>query len=122
MNTQAQITFAVRHYAGLVSYNCHGFLEKNGDKVLDDQRDVIRASRSPHVRSIVDEDAGVPDEVLVLRRNGSAVGGQGIVRLGDAASGAPPLQRAGSSAVGGQRIKTIGALFISSTLHIYWQL
>ena len=30
------LRFAIEHYAGVVAYDARGFLEKNGDKLLDD--------------------------------------------------------------------------------------
>ena len=45
-------SFCVTHYAGKVSYDTSAFVEKNGDKVLADQRDAVLTSASPLVTAL----------------------------------------------------------------------
>eukprot|EP00966_Prymnesium_polylepis_P150674 3480456-Prymnesium_polylepis.1 len=51
----AATEFTVKHYAGLVTYQVIGFVEKNGDRVLDDQRAALLESSSSLVRSLFDD-------------------------------------------------------------------
>src|SRR5690606_28793038 len=46
-------TFTVHHYAGAVTYNVDGFLDKNKDQMFDDLIRVIHSSKIPLIQSIV---------------------------------------------------------------------
>ena len=45
----SKLHFCVDHYAGVVTYDGAGFVEKNGDKLLDDQKQAVQSSRDPLV-------------------------------------------------------------------------
>ena len=51
----AALLFTVSHYAGRVTYDTKGFVGKNGDKVLEDQRAVLLSSASALLGSLFDE-------------------------------------------------------------------
>lgn len=50
-----ELTFAVAHYAGVVTYDVARLVEKNGDKVLDDQRAALLSSSHSLLRALFDE-------------------------------------------------------------------
>uniref|UniRef100_A0A6B2KWF1 Myosin motor domain-containing protein n=1 Tax=Arcella intermedia TaxID=1963864 RepID=A0A6B2KWF1_9EUKA len=50
-----QDAFTVVHYAGEVTYNCNGFLEKNHDRMYDDLLDSITATKSKFLTQVLQE-------------------------------------------------------------------
>lgn len=47
--------FIIRHYAGEVSYECEGFLEKNRDSLPDDIVNIVQSSESSFVRGLLEK-------------------------------------------------------------------
>jgi len=64
-------TFRIRHYAGEVTYEVTGFMEKNRDTLNEDQLDVLRASTHSLVNTLFP-----PNQVLSTREKKRSLGSQ----------------------------------------------
>jgi myosin heavy subunit len=69
----ATVSFVINHYAGPVTYNTVGFLEKNKDQLMTDLQDVIRQSDNPFVVQLF----AVDDAEVAAFQKGNAIGGGG---------------------------------------------
>uniref|UniRef100_A0A7S4KA64 Myosin motor domain-containing protein n=1 Tax=Paramoeba aestuarina TaxID=180227 RepID=A0A7S4KA64_9EUKA len=69
-------TFSVRHYAGDVTYQVEGFLEKNRDTMFDDLKDACKASNVPTLVNIFHH-AEAPSNVSGVNSTPRKFGGQG---------------------------------------------
>ncbi|EEY61334.1 myosin-like protein [Phytophthora infestans T30-4] len=72
--------FTIKHYAGAVTYESLGFLEKHKDALLPDLSDLMRGSSKQFLRTIFTEKIGSPvasrkKSTSNARRGGRAMGG-----------------------------------------------
>ena len=49
---EAQLCFAIRHYAGLVDYDSEGFIEKNKDELPKETTELLKSSSHPFVAQL----------------------------------------------------------------------
>ena len=94
----AALLFTVSHYAGRVTYDTKGFVGKNGDKVLEDQRAVLLSSASALLGSLFDER---PDGLASAAAPSAAPAAVGADRRG-------PAKPAGT--IGGRFVRQLGSL------------
>jgi myosin heavy subunit len=59
----SKIDFGIEHFAGKVTYNVTGFLDKNKDTLQDDLRDVCISSTLPLVKALFVEQQAAVDAV-----------------------------------------------------------
>jgi myosin heavy subunit len=96
-------TFGVKHYAGLVTYQVEGFLEKNRDTLRADMLDLLKDSKNPLIAELfkpVEENASSGSSSPSSPVSPSSPGGT--------------LGRSGSLGRGfskGSKVPTIGAQF-----------
>ncbi|TMW57327.1 hypothetical protein Poli38472_003252 [Pythium oligandrum] len=68
--------FTIKHYAGSVTYEAQGFLEKHKDALLPDLSDLMRASSKGFLRDLFkEESAAVPTAAAASRGRGRGGGG-----------------------------------------------
>ena len=81
----ARICFTVVHFAGEVNYNVTDFLEKNRDRVPDDVKEVMSATESDFVTSIMEDQ----DEIAAAAAAAAAAADGGSGKGGAAKKKAP---------------------------------
>jgi hypothetical protein len=59
VKTRQRNAFCVRHFAGEVTYDVLGFLEKNRDTLTEDLVDMLRSSKHPYLKSLYPDDEAV---------------------------------------------------------------
>uniref|UniRef100_A0A914CDF9 Myosin heavy chain n=1 Tax=Acrobeloides nanus TaxID=290746 RepID=A0A914CDF9_9BILA len=73
---QAEAHFAMKHYAGLVRYNCMKWLEKNKDPLNDTLVAVLKASPANALLNTVWADYTTQEEAAELQKSGADQGGK----------------------------------------------
>eukprot|EP00903_Cladosiphon_okamuranus_P008596 g8244.t1 len=84
--------FIVKHFAGSVTYDVAGFLEKNNDSLQDDLRALLLDSKDPFIRELAGADLAAEETAQRLGPSPSAPPARG-------ASLPPPPPRGGSGLV-----------------------
>ncbi len=105
--------FIIIHFADKVEYQCHGFVEKNRDTVLEEQVEVLRTSSNSIVKQIM-----LDDESIAGARSpaATAAGSRGVVGTMPRGGGsmlAPPGKQASGTMTKKNR-KTVGSQFRES--------
>lgn len=57
---EAQLSFAIKHYAGLVEYDSAGFIEKNKDELPKETTELLKSSSHPFVAELGQQLCGGP--------------------------------------------------------------
>ncbi|CAH0476498.1 unnamed protein product [Peronospora belbahrii] len=70
--------FTIKHYAGAVTYESLGFLEKHKDALLPDLSDLMRGSSKQFIRTIFAEKVGSP--LSLRRKSNSSARGSRVIR------------------------------------------
>jgi myosin-5 len=65
---QANSTFSIQHYAGLVEYDTANFLEKNKDELPKETTELLKSSSHPFLASLGQDLSGPEIEVLPVAR------------------------------------------------------
>lgn len=104
--------FIIKHFADSVEYQCHGFVEKNRDTVLEEQIEVLRTSTNSIVKQMMEE------ESIAASRSpaANAAGSRSVVGTLPRGGGnllAPPGKQTSNTMTKKNR-KTVGSQFRDS--------
>eukprot|EP00929_Paragymnodinium_shiwhaense_P025618 TRINITY_DN15447_c0_g1_i1.p1 TRINITY_DN15447_c0_g1~~TRINITY_DN15447_c0_g1_i1.p1 ORF type:complete len:1423 (-),score=349.76 TRINITY_DN15447_c0_g1_i1:57-4325(-) len=58
LGAQKELQFAIKHYAGTVTYTATGWLDRNKDSISDDVVDLLRSSQNPIIAEVFAEAPG----------------------------------------------------------------
>ena len=114
----SRTAFAVLHYAGVVTYQVKGFLQKNKDELSADLLEMLRSSSNPFVASTLfkdpDHQTSNPDKAS---RSGMGGGGGGVrnnrFKINDGGGGGGGGGGRAVGKIGGKKggKGTVGSLF-----------
>ena len=60
------LTFGLNHFAGVVFYDCKGFLEKNRDTFSPDLLSLIQSSTNKYLVHLFDQDISMVSVYMIL--------------------------------------------------------